>query len=119
MRNVWMRRSAVERVFLDPVEASVDEQEIVAVLKAELDVGFVAVEVAVEDELIGSGACEGEIDFGVRDAALGEREGVLLRVDDRRVVGFGVVQLLRRGKVAVEDDAAPALVVGEEGRTEV
>ena len=66
---------AVVGVFLDPVEASADEEEFVAVLKAELDVGFVAVDIAVEDELIGAGRAKVKFRF-----ALAARRWVRARV---------------------------------------
>ena len=101
------------------MEASADEEEFVAVLEAELDVGFVAVDIAVEDELIGGGAGKGEIEFDVRGAALGEDEGILFRVDDGGVEDLSVVHLLRGGKETFEDDAAPAVVIRKERRPEL
>ena len=108
------RQSAVDGVFLNPVKASAEEGEFLRVLEAELQVGFVAGEVAVEDELIGSWARKGEggLVFG---AALDEGEGVLRGVDGGSEVGARVVHVLENHEVCVvEDDAMPAVVIGEE-----
>jgi hypothetical protein len=47
-----IRRSAVERVFLDPVEAAADQQELAAVDKVQLQMQFLAVEAAVEQQAV-------------------------------------------------------------------
>jgi hypothetical protein len=109
---------AVVGVFLDPVEASADEEEFVTVLKAELDVGFVSVDIAVEDELVGGRAGEGEVEFGVGGAAVGEGEGVLLCVDGGGAER-GRVHVLEFHGLVIEENAVPAVVIGEEWGTEL
>ena len=61
--GVSLSRSAVEGVFLDPVEASVDEQERFAVNELKLHVDLVAVHVSIERQLTLGHALERKVCF--------------------------------------------------------
>jgi hypothetical protein len=83
--GVSLSRSAVEGVFLDPVEASVDQQEGFAVNQLKLHVDLVAVHVSIERQLILVHALERKISFPVLVVVLCELE---LRRHNSRVVGY-------------------------------
>src|ERR1035438_4981670 len=74
-------RSAVEGVFLDPTEASVDQQEGFAVHQLKLHVDFVAVHVSIERQLILGHALEPKVSFPVLVIVPGEFEGLVVDVD--------------------------------------
>src|SRR5581483_9355888 len=77
----------------------------------------VAVDGAVEDELVGRGTGEGEAEFRAAWATQIEREGVLLFVGGEAVVGEGVAHGIDGAElIAVEENAAPARGVGEKRR---
>ena len=107
----------VEGCLLDPVEASTDEQELVAVQELELHVDLVAVHFAIKDQLIWSRALEGKGCFPVLVIGVSESEDFAIDIDRGTVTGEGIVHALKgHPSGGVKDCAPPAFVVGEEWR---
>src|SRR5277367_3179267 len=88
--------SAVEGIFLNPVEAALDQHELIAVYQLQLHMNLVAIHVAIENQLILRDTLEGEAGFPVLVTVFGERESLVVRVDRGAVTGERIVHPLER-----------------------
>jgi hypothetical protein len=111
---------AVVGGFRDPVKAAADESELFQVKEFEQQTGFVAVHVAVKNQLVRGGPNDSEIGFPVLVHVARDGESFVADVDVGGVTREGIVDALEgdlRG--AVENDTAPAARVAQERRAKL
>ena len=107
---------ALERILIDPVEWPIDEGELVPVDEFEFHVNSVAIHGSIQDETVPRRAIEREVCFPVFVVVLCERQCFAFIVDGGPKVGQTLVHALKgSARREVENHAAPAVVIGEEG----